>query len=187
MRFVLLTVCVFIVSLTLTLAGTLALTGQLNSESLNKLLGRAEDSQEPVKEESEEVDPLAQQLKERARQLEQEQAQLAEERKRLQIAQQELEELQDQLEQILQELTALKQEADADYQTRLQDAALTLGAMDDRKAAEALQQWPPEYAAEVLRNVKEKQRAKILDAMKNPEDVALILERLKGPTFPSSQ
>lgn len=181
MRFVLIAGLVFVLTFAASLAAVLAATGNLNADALNRILGRG-GAPAPAGEQADELDAFAVALKQREQELTAQRKQLDEDKKRMRMAQEDLDELTKRLDQLLQQAAAFKQESDKTQETRLQQAAETLAKMDPKKAAAALADWPADRIAEVLRNVKEKERAKILDQM-DPNQVAMVIDSLKRQVF----
>jgi len=179
MKTIVIPLLVFLLAFGLSLAGVLAATGNLNKESLGKMFGSQQPA--PLSEDvPDETDAFVLQLKENEKRIADEQKQLDEQKKRLRIAQDDVTQMTSQIEKMLQELEQMKGEVDKNRDARIEQAAKTVANMDPKKAAAALKDWPADRAAEVLRTVREKDRAKILDQM-DPTLAAQILENIKNP------
>lgn len=163
------------------LAGLLAFNGNLSKEGLEKLrhpktaeqkaeAGAASDAPE------DESSALAQALKQRAEELDKREAKLREEEERIKKARTDLESLRAEVQSVQTQISASVKTVDSDRQKRMADVALSLSKMKASNAAETLKTWPVQDAVGVLRLVKDKERAKILDAMPPEQSAALLME-----------
>lgn len=160
------------------LAGLLAYSGNLSKEGFNKLLSpkpAAQKTEEATTEKGDESSALAQALKQREEELDQREAKVREEEERLKKSRTDLESLRAELQNIQTQIGASVKAVDADRKKRMEDVALSLSKMKATGAAEVVSSWPVEDAIAILRLVKDKERAKILDAMKPEQSAALLL------------
>lgn len=148
----------------------LAMSGNLNSESLERLLGR-EPEPSTIVEEKDPLGPLAQKLQERERALDTFEQSLNERAARLDQREREIDETLEQIEEIQDRIGQQMDEMDAERQERIGKLADMIGAMDPREAAEDLEALSPEDAAEVLILVKDRTAGSILDEMEHRKRV----------------
>jgi len=169
------------ITFVLTVLGAMALTGNLNRESIDRLLNRQEQ-EAPVKKQADDLDPFLRSLNK-----EREAVKKREERVRLAEDALDLRERQNQdlLAEIDEKLTQLQEamtEADDEREQRLKDDAKSLAEMSEKKAAETLNELPIEDATQILRYMKEKPRGKILDEME-PRKAALLLSSTQATVY----
>ncbi len=167
------------------LAGTLAASGNLNAESLEKILalsaGPEESSEETLPTDEEDpLSSLAQALKAREQTLEKRAETLEEREKELDKRETELRTLDNTVQQRIKELNTLLSDSDNEREARRKTTALTLEEMDPTKAAERLTGLAPEEAVAILRLVDDKERAKILEEM-TPEEATRLLRMFQEP------
>ncbi len=143
----------------------LAATGNLSSKTLAALTGREEpavlESALPVKE----VSGLAEQLRNREstllgreQDLKRQEAQLIQREQALEAMRKELQDLKKEIDQSLEN-------REAERRARIRTIALSVSNMKPDKAALALDGMEIQDVAEILVQVKEKDRGKILDAL----------------------
>ncbi|MCC6145628.1 MAG: hypothetical protein IT368_17615 [Candidatus Hydrogenedentes bacterium] len=161
------------------LAAMLALTGNLNAESLGRLMNREEAvPAAPAAPPEDSLGILASQLKAKETELDEREKALDEQEKQLATRLEELQQLQRQIEETSQQLQGVIDETDEERAERLSTVATTVSAMKADKAALALQGLPDDEVAEILRKVKDKDRGKIVEAM-DAERASRILQQLQ--------
>jgi flagellar motility protein MotE (MotC chaperone) len=160
------------------LAAMLALTGNLNQESLSRIINREEAlPPEPVQQEDS-LGVLAAQLKAKEAELAAREEELDEQEKQIETRLQELQALQRQIEETSLQLQGVIDETDEEREQRMTTVATTVSAMKPDKAALALQGLPDDEVADILRKVKDKDRGKIVDAM-DAERASRVLQELQ--------
>jgi len=155
-----------LLSFGLTLAGMLAVTGNLNQEGLDKLLGRNQpDAPEATAPEPDELSQTAKALREREDAIAARERELEQQQERLAETQTQMEELRSTLEDLIAQLTKTVDTIDAGEMTQLQEVANSLGSMKEDQAAMVLEEWAPEKGARLLQLIDARKRGKILDKM----------------------
>ncbi|HPO14032.1 MAG TPA: hypothetical protein PLI09_11345 [Candidatus Hydrogenedentes bacterium] len=158
-------------------------TGMLSSEGLKKAGETQESVQKTaVAEAGDPLSALAQQLKKKENDLKEREAQLQQRDAQVVQREQELVQMQKKLEDLQKQILGGLDDAKKERQTRLETIATTVSAMKPDKAAEQLENLPPEDAAAILNLVKPKERGKIVEAMKT-EAATRILRILQEPTI----
>ena len=174
------------------LAGGLAMTGNLSGEALSRIVlgpkagetGQREGTESDKPRETEDpLGPLAQQIKKKENELKDREDQLNQREAQINQRETELAQLQTKLEELQKQIGGSLADADKERQTRIQTVASTIEKMKPLKAAESLQNMPPEDAAAVLSLVKAKERGKVVEAMK-PEMATRVLRLLQEPPKP---
>ncbi|MDZ4860647.1 MAG: hypothetical protein SGI88_16850 [Candidatus Hydrogenedentes bacterium] len=157
------------------------LSGALTKEGLRKLLdvepAAVVETVEPASEAQ--ISEVVKALNERELELNDREAALKTEAARVEATRVQLEELRTVLRDLVADATQSLDEADSDRQERLQNVALSLGAMKAQQAAEAIGAWAPEDAAVVLQMIEERARGKILDNL-SPDEAAAILRAMEN-------
>ena len=156
----------------------LALTGNLNRDTMSRLMGGEEAVPTPAVEDA--SSQLAQDLNAREVKLEDWESELETRQTRLDQRERELDATLDQITDRQDELYAKLDELDAEHLQALQDVAKTMAAMDEKNAAADLEVMTPEDAARLLPLIKERPRGKILDEMdeeKRAKIIQLMQER----------
>lgn len=169
-----------------TLAIILALTGNLNSEGLARIMNGPPPPLEDPGEAPDGLLDVASALNERAMKLDEEQKALQEERKQLEMLQRQNGELRTELQQLITQVELMLDTADEDQQARIQAAADTIAAMDPKKAAPALSEWSPEQVASILLLIDEDVRGNILNVMdtgNGPSKAGIILDVLQQSKY----
>jgi len=167
--------------------GPLALSGNLNQDGLNKLLGKP-----PVEKPGEagapgaegaapqgDVDPLVAALKAREEEIARREEEVRKQEESLRKMTADLEAMRDDLATMQTQIDEKIAREDDSRKERMQEVALSLAKMKPTNAAASLKSWSPEDAAAVLRLVKDRERGKILDAM--GESAAPLLQVLQQP------
>lgn len=152
----------------LTLAGALAVTGNLSGEALARIAGGDPAPGLPAPGApavSDPLSPVAQQLKRREDALLEREARLKTWEAQLIQREGSLESLRKELESLQKQLNTTVAEAEADRKSRLEAVAITIEKMRPERAAERLLGLPTEEAAEILVLVRDKARGKIIEAM----------------------
>lgn len=172
---------VFILVMTGTLAGILALNGQLSMETLQKIKGP--EAPKKVEPDTSPLDALALQLKAKEQELKKKSELVSEQEKRIELATQDLKETLSRLSQDIQAEQATQNKKKQEQEQALSEQAATLEKMDPAAAAVMIQNsWTPEYAAQVLSRIAAGKRAEILNELTNANfaDVAgTILMRIE--------
>ncbi|GMU93105.1 MAG: hypothetical protein AMXMBFR4_21630 [Candidatus Hydrogenedentota bacterium] len=172
-----------IVSFVGTLAGALAMTGNLSADGIRKLVGSTgPPAVKPLPvvtlDATDQMPDLARALKEREEELNVREARLKAEEERLEQARAQLDELRASLENLIADATSTADKADAERQQRLESVAQSLGTMKAPQAAQAIEDWPPEDAAQLLQLIDERARGKILDSL-TPDRAAAFLRAMR--------
>ena len=166
-----------LVSFAAALVGMVAASGNLSKESIEQLIKKPEP-QVVAEQAQDDVGPLARALREREQKLDERQRAVSEREARVSQMLAELDELRAEVLAIQKQIQAALDSEETDRQTRLEDVAKSLAEMKPTNAAQVLEDWPVEDAAEVLRLIKEKDRGKILDGME-PAKTAVLLRALQ--------
>lgn len=156
----------------------LALTGNLNAEGINRILGRAEPAELSAPREDP-LGSLARKLRDREEQLRAREQQLEERLARIEQRERELDDTLEQLEEIQARLDERIAEEDAARMQRIEKMADIMAAMEPAKAAEDLESMTPDDAAEVLLLIKDRTAGAILDEME-PRKRVLIHQILQS-------
>lgn len=164
-----------------TLVATLAISGNLNRDALDRLMGDAPPTEAPaVKQDA--IGPVARKLQEdrvaldkRAEQLDARESRIEGRERQLQQTLKEIEDLQ---RQIGTNLEAIDQEQRA----RMETLAKSIASMDKQKAAQTLEDQDPEAAAAILLLMKDKDRGKIMNELE-PRRRTLIVQIMQEPRF----
>lgn len=168
--------------------GPLALSGNLNQEGLNKLLGKAPAA--PAAGEAGapgadgtvvqgDVEPLAAALKAREEEIARREEEVRKQEEVLRKMMTDLDTMRDDLATMQTQIDEKINKEDDARKERMQEVALSLAKMKPANAAASLESWSAEDAAAVLRLVKDRERGKILDAM--GEKAAPLLQVLQQP------
>ncbi len=157
----------------------LALTGNLNKESIQKLASR---SKKPVtlQPDPSRVDFLVRALKERQADLDAREEKVREDEARLKKMESDLEALRTELLAIQKQVQDTLGAEDAAQKERLQVVADDLAKMRPQNAVEVMKDWSEEQQIAVLKLIPGRQRVKILDSME-PKEAATLLEALQAP------
>ncbi len=154
--------------------GPMAMTGKLNKDSLDQLMGKKVVL--PAAEEIDDSGPLLKALKRERERLEAWDAQLKNKDGLLALREQELFASLDELADIQKEVNATLDQLDTKQETGIKDVAGSLSSMKPAEAAIDLASMTPEDAAKLLPKIDERKRGKILDAMEDQQKRALILQ-----------
>jgi flagellar motility protein MotE (MotC chaperone) len=172
------------------LAAVLAFNDQLNAELVTQFFEEKEEPAAP-EETGDALSRYATVMKEREAAIEQQEAELEEAQKRQGIVQADLEEMRARLDAMLKQNeeavaagngaknndTALMPAGEPGIEQTVQ----TVAAMDDRKAAAALDEMESsEEVAKILLRLPAEQRGDILSRMRDSQKVASILSQLQG-------
>ncbi len=172
----------FVLTFVATILLMLYFTGNLDQESIARLLRRGEMPLLEPAPRAHDADPLMAALREKERALAERERHIAEEERRLALMRQELSTLRDNVERILREVDESLDEADEAYGERIQRVAESIASMEAQNAAETLMSelFTPQEAAEILQRIEEdRTRGNILNEM-TPERAALILQALRN-------
>jgi flagellar motility protein MotE (MotC chaperone) len=174
------TLVVVIAAFMLAVVIPMAASGNLNKESIDKILGRE------VLLEPNEPDPastLLQSLNEERERLTAWDADLKKRENLLALREADLsstvKEVQAMQEQINSSMDTLDEEAMAG----IEEVAKTLGTMKPDNAAKDLEAMTPEQAAKLLPLIEERSRGKILDAMEDLQHRSLILQIMQETKY----
>ena len=163
------------------LIGPMAVTGQLNKDTLGLFFGDEETSA-PVKAGEDGLGPLAAGLRSEQKRLEEWDAKLGEEDARLTQRERIMDQALTEIEQIQAEISAAMDELDAEQLAGIQSIAKTMAAMSAKNAATDLQTMSPEEAARILPLIKDRNRGKILDEM-DADKRSLIIQVLQDRRY----
>lgn len=160
----------------LAIVGSMAASGNLNRETLNRLIGRETATRTLVVEEDV-IGPVAQKLKEERENLNKKAADVEEREGQLNLREQALDETLKEIRRLQEQIAGDLDTMDAERAQSLEDVAKSLSKMTPGNAASSLESWPTEEAAEILRLIKERNRGKILDAM-DQKRASLLLQTM---------
>jgi len=182
---VLLYALIGLISFAACLALVLAATGNLNQETLSRLMGG--EAALPAGTEAEPVTP-ADELGSLADRLKQKEAELLAREDALDQREAQINERETNLQQLIAQMETLKADIDTTIENRekertvrLEAIAVRMGAMKADKASQVLKELAdenPEDAARVFNLIQTEEAAKILDAL-DPSDATRILRELK--------
>ncbi|MCC6795527.1 MAG: hypothetical protein IT366_10445 [Candidatus Hydrogenedentes bacterium] len=169
-----------------TIVGALYLAGGFTQEGMQKLLGiEAPKAQEAAAPSEAQIPEVVKAQKEREEELNAREEALKIEEKRIETTRLQLEELQTTLKGLIADAAKQLDQADSDEQARIQNVAVSLGAMEPESAAPVMEAWPPKDSAIVLQLIDEEVRGEILNAMK-PDKSAAILDAMKEVSAPKA-
>lgn len=161
------------------LVGALAVTGNLNAESLGKLI--ASEPEEMVSEEPPDaLAPWAEAMKKREEAVAAREADVAERETRLEQERRDLEQYGSEVAANLEQIQTLLNTEDSSQGERIAETAKTLESMKPDTAAESMAAFEPEESAAILALIKERTRGKILDAM-DENQRTMILRAMQEP------
>ena len=164
-----------------TLAAALAATGNLSPDALQRLVkGQTASQKAPVP--VDEAGPVLQALKQREQALKEREAEISRREEMQRIQERDLEQTKSEVTELLAQIQASLATVDEKRDEQLTEVANSFAAMKARNAAEALQAWPAEDAANILSRVKDKERGKILDEME-PTKASMILRNIQQPVY----
>ncbi len=171
-----------LVSFLATVVALTLLSGNLSKEKLLGAFGGKSGKPAPAVQEEQpsESDMFARALKQRDEDLKQREAKVREEEERIKKMQVDLQQLRTELATIQTQIQTVLKTEEASRKVALNDVAMSLSKMKPQNAADTLSEWPASDAADILRLIKDKERGKILDAMK-PEKAAPLLKSLQEP------
>ncbi len=155
----------------------MAVTGQLNKDTLGLLFGDEETSA-TVKAGGDDLGPLAAKLSAELKRVQEWDVKLSEEDALLTQREDILDDTLTQITQIQTEIAAAMDTLDAEQQAAIKQIAKTMEAMAPENAATDLQAMSPEEAARILPLIKGRARGKILDEMEAAQR-SLILQVLQ--------
>ncbi len=170
-----------VLAFTGTVVAALAATGNLSQDVLKRLVkgpGVSQAAPAPV----DDAGPVLEALKRREQALKDREADLARREDILRIQERDIDQMKSEVNEMLTQVKASLETVDEKRDAQLAEVAKSFAAMKARNAAEALQAWPAEDAADILRRVKEKERGKILDEME-PTKASMILRTIQEPLF----
>ena len=177
MKTVIITIVATLVTFIITIVGALAATGNLNADAINRLMGR-EGSGEVSMDTEDPSGPFMNALKAKEQQLNEQEQNLNERDDRLMQRQRILDETLEEITLIQEQIQAGLDDLDTDRDERIIKTAKLIAAMSAPNAAKDLEAMPPEDAAELLRNIKERNAGRILDAM-DPRKRTLVHQYLQ--------
>jgi flagellar motility protein MotE (MotC chaperone) len=171
----------------LSFAGTLALalflSGNLNGEGIQKLMGNAPEVVEAEDIPEDPLGPLARQLKNKEEELSQLEARLKQREAQLNTREESLQQLSDKLDTLREQLDTSIASAEESRQQEIATVANTLTEMKADKAAEALRSFPVEDQAAILMKIeKSKDRGRIVEAM-DANDASRVLQAMQEQPF----
>lgn len=177
MKTVIITIIATLATFVITIVGALAVTGNLNAEAVNRLMGREVASTTAIDDEDP-SGPFMNALKEKETRLNEQEQELNARDDRLLQRQRILDETLEEIALIQEQIQAGLDELDTDRDERIVKTAKLIAAMNATNAAKDLEAMPPEDAAELLRNIKERNAGRILDAM-DPRKRTLVHQYLQ--------
>lgn len=177
MKTVIITIVATLMTFIITIIGALAATGNLNAEAINRLMGR-ESTGEAGMDAEDPSGPFMNALKAKEQKLDEQEQNLNERDDRLLQRQRILDETLEEIALIQEQIQAGLDELDTDRDERIVTTAKLIAAMNATNAAKDLEAMPPEDAAELLRNIKERSAGRILDAM-DPRKRTLVHQYLQ--------
>lgn len=172
-------VIVAILSFVGALVGALALTGNLNAESLGKLFAGGPEEAE-MAEPPDALAPWAEAMKKREEAVAMREAEVAERETRLEQERRELEQYGAEVAATLEQIQSLLATEDSGRGERIAETAKTIESMKPDTAAASMAAFEPEESAAILALIKERTRGKILDAMDETQR-ALVLRAMQEP------
>jgi len=182
---ILLYALVGIVSFAACLAALLLVTGNLNQETLDRLMGgeapKTEETATAATSASDELGSLADRLKQKEAALLKRETDLDQRETQLNERETNLQQLIAQMETLRAEIDATIEDREKERSARLQSIAVSMEAMKADKASQVLKELAdenPEDAARVFSLIKTEEGGKILDAL-DPSDATRILRELK--------
>lgn len=166
-----------------TLAAALLLSGNLNAEGIQRILGNEPEVAEATDTPEDPLGPLARQLKNKEEELKQLETRLKQREAQLNTREQSLQDLSDKLDSLRSELNTDMDSAQEAHAREIETVANTLTEMKPDKAAEALRSFPVEEQAEILLKIeKSKDRGKIVEAMES-NDASRVLQAMQESPF----
>jgi flagellar motility protein MotE (MotC chaperone) len=166
-------------------AATLYFKGALNKETIASLMGKEPQDQEEIAAPSgQPLMPIATALKEKEKQLAQREEEVSKDEDRIKQERADLESERKKLEDLLKKMETQLGALDADEAQRLSDLAKTYAEMEPQTAAQILDQMfaagaagsaMKDDAVKILRQIKAKDRAQIVEQMKNSVAVSRAL------------
>jgi len=157
-------------------AVNLHLKGALNKEALvglkNSFSGGGEETEETSSSQQRQpMVPLADALAQKEKRLAQWETEIAEEKKRLEQEQSRFDEIRKEVETLLKQMEKQVDSLDAEEEKRLADLAKTYAGMRPKGAAEILEKMPVDTAVKILVRTPTRNRAKIVEEMKNASEI----------------
>lgn len=179
MKFLLLGL-ISVISFLGTLVGALALTGNLSADAVKRIVsGTPAESAAPGPTSRDPLGPLAEALNQKEAQLKEREQALRQREARVEQREKELERLRADIETMRSEISTAMDEADAQQEERRKTVADTLAAMRPENAARTLESMPRDEVAAILNLVPNRNRGKIMDAMKEPDTASDVLQALQ--------
>ena len=169
-----------------TLVCILAITGNLSSDAIKKLVEPSIPKQSVQITQSspqdDSVSVLIEQIKKKEEDLRKKEEELNKKEEEIKIKTQELEQMQTKVESIQKELSNKVGQNQQEKSVQMQTIATTLSGMKPDKAAERLKTMSPEEIAEILSYVKPKERGKIVEALDAQLATQVLQALQKVPT-----
>ena len=168
-----------LMSFAIALTAAMALSGNLNRNAMQKLMGaQPQTAGVAVGEQNQDVETLVRLLREKESALNLREQELNERENQLLAREESLQKMRADLEAMQGRVQSVFADADSERQTRLETVAVTLTQMRPNRAAERLEGMPPEDIAEILNLLEPKDRGKIVEALE-PELATRVLRRLQ--------
>lgn len=177
MKTVIITIIATLLTFMITIIGALAATGNLNGEAIGRLMGR-EAADSTASDDEDPSGPFMNALKEKEKRLNEREQELDTRDDRLMQRQRILDETLEEVALIQEQIQAGLDELDTDRDERIVKTATLIAAMSASNAAMDLEAMPPEDAAELLKNIKDRNAGRILDAM-DPRKRTLVHQYLQ--------
>lgn len=161
------------------LAGILAVTGNLSPELWKRMVAPAPAPAATAPAPQDSLGPLAEALKQKETHLTLREQELRQREARVEQRERELDRLRADLEVLRVEISTAMDTADEEQQARRKTVADTLAAMRPENAARTLQSMGRDEVAAILNLVPARSRGKIMDAMKEQDVAAGVLQALQ--------
>jgi flagellar motility protein MotE (MotC chaperone) len=159
--------------------GMLAVSGNLNKEAVDSLLGRGTEIASETSPVDDPSSVLVKELKLERERLVQKQRDLDAREEQLKLREQEVDTTLTDIQTIQEQITEAMNTLDAAQESNLKDLSETLENMKAQEAADALEAMDPKDAVKLLPLIKEKDRGKIMDSMKDKDKRATLFELLQ--------
>lgn len=178
----------FITVFTLSMVGLLAATGNLNQQTLDRVMGKEQPPHLPGAAAAGghaagsggggDIDPIARQMQKQRETLAAKEKELKDYEAQLNQRSAELDALYQQVQAAKAEFESAVGEAEKQRQLEIETVANTVSNMKPKAAAERMANMPVPDVVEVLRKVKDKDRGRIVESME-PEMATEVLRKMQ--------
>lgn len=166
-------------SFLLALTAALALSGNLNRDAMQKLMGAQTPTENQAgADQHQDVDTLVRLLREKETALERRERELNERETQLLAREESLQRMRAEVETMQGRIQDAFADEAKERETRLETVAVTLTQMRPNRAAERLEGMPPEDIADILKLLEPRDRGKIIEALE-PELATRVLRRIQ--------